>query len=122
MAAVLDQPLLETELRTSELIVGSDEEKALVKAVKCSFPDAKLTLCTRHLVENLKRQLKNKIGMPEKQSAKIVEEIFGIGGLTSLDTAVSFADKALEIERKYGEKCGTYLTEKLLPTIKSHVF
>ena len=44
LAAVLDQPLLETELGTSELIVGSDEEKALVKAVKCSFPDAKLTM------------------------------------------------------------------------------
>ena len=97
LAAVLDQPLLETELGTSELIVGSDEEKALVKVVKCSFPDAKLTLCTRHLEENLKRQLKNKIGMPEKQSARIVEEIFGTGGLTSLDTSVSFADKALEI-------------------------
>ena len=39
-----------------------------------------------------------------------------------MDTSVSFADKALEIERKYGEKCGTYLTEKLLPTVKSHVF
>ena len=75
MAAVLDQPLLETELETSKLILGSDEEKALVKAVKCSFPDAKLTLCTRHLEKNLKRQLKNKIGMPKKQSAKTVEEI-----------------------------------------------
>ena len=60
--------------------------------------------------------------MPEKQSAKIVEEIFGTGGLTSLDTSVSFVDKALEIERKYGEKCGTYRTENLLLAVKSHVF
>ena len=54
--------------------------------------------------------------------AKIVEEIFGPDGLTSLDTSVSFAEKAFEIERKYGEKCGTYLTEKMIPTIKTHVF
>ena len=66
LAAVLDQPLIETEFGTSDLIVGSDEEKTFVKAVKCCFPDAKLTLCTRHLEENLKWQLKNKIGMPEK--------------------------------------------------------
>ena len=46
LAAVLESPLLDAELGTSDLVVGSDEEKALVKAVKCSFSDAKLTLCT----------------------------------------------------------------------------
>ena len=90
--------MFETELGTSDLIVGSDEEKALVKAVKCTFPDAKLTLCTRHMEENLKRQLQNKTGMPDKKSAKIVEEIFDPDGLTSLGRTVSFSEKALEVE------------------------
>ena len=122
LAAVLETPLLDAELGTSDLVVGSDEEKALVKAVKCSFSDAKFTLCTRHLEENLKRQLKNKVGMPEKSSKQIVGEIFGPDGLTSLDTSVSFAQKASEIERRFGEKVGSYLTEKLIPTIREHVF
>ena len=122
LAAVLETPLLDTELGTCDLVVGSDEEKALVKAVKCSFSDAKLTLCTRHLEENLKRQLKNKVGMPENSSKQIVGEIFGPDGLTSLDTSVSFAQKATEIERRFGEKVGPYLTDKLIPTIREHVF
>ena len=73
-------------------------------------------------MENLKRQLKNKVGMPEKSSKQIVGEIFGPDGLTSLDTSVSFAQKASEIERRFGEKVGSYLTEKLIPTIREHVF
>ena len=55
LAAVLDHPMHQAELGTNNLIVGSDEEKALVKAVKMSFPQAKLTLCTRHLEKNLKK-------------------------------------------------------------------
>ena len=43
-------------LRPNNVIVGLDEDKAFVKV--------KLTLCTRHLEENLKRKLKNKIGIP----------------------------------------------------------
>ena len=120
LAAVLEKPLLDTELGTSDLVVGSDEENALVKAVKCSFSNAKLTLCTRHLEENLKRQLKNKIGMPEKSSKQIVGEIFGPDGLTNLDTSVSFAEKASEIERRFREKVESYLTDKLIPTIREH--
>ena len=65
---------------------------------------------------------KNKVGMPEKSSKQIVAEIFGPDGLTSLDTSVSFAQKASEIERRFGEKVGSYLTEKLIPTIRKHVF
>ena len=37
LSAVVDQPLTDTELGVSNLIVGSDEEKALVKAIKSSF-------------------------------------------------------------------------------------
>ena len=37
LAAVLEKPLVDTELGTSDLVVRSDKEKALVKAVKCSF-------------------------------------------------------------------------------------
>ena len=122
LSAVIDQPLTDTELGVGNLIVGSDEEKALVKAIKSSFCEAKLTLCTRHLEENLKRQLKNKIGMPDKESKQIGNEIFGPDGLISLDTTVSFAEKACDLEQNYKDKVGPYLTEKLIPTIKEHVF
>ncbi|KAK8380748.1 hypothetical protein O3P69_007995 [Scylla paramamosain] len=48
------------ELAISDLIVGSDEEKALTKAIQRCFSDVSLILCTRHLEENAKRQLQNK--------------------------------------------------------------
>ena len=91
LSAVIDQALTDTELGVSKLIVGSDKKKALVKAIKSSFCEVKLTLCTRHLEENLKRQLKNKIGMPDKESKQIGNEIFGTDGLISIDTTVSYA-------------------------------
>ena len=53
LAVILDCSLEGTELGPNRLIIGTDEEKALVKAIKSNFPQAKLTLCTRHLEENL---------------------------------------------------------------------
>ena len=121
LAAILDCSLEETELSTNSLIIGTDEEKALVKAIKSSFPQAKLTLCTLHLEENLKRQLKNKIGMPDKTSKEIVDEIFGPNGLTNLDTSVAFMKKSAELETKYKDQIGSYLTDKLIPSIREYV-
>ena len=65
LASVLGTEI-ESSLRTNDMVTGPDEEKALVKAIKSSFPDFKLTLCTRHLGEDFKRHLKNKVRMNEK--------------------------------------------------------
>ena len=51
----------------------------------------------------------NKIGMPESQSKTIVQDIFGVDGLTSLDTSVAFSKKSREIEEQY-KNVGPYLT------------
>ena len=75
------------------MAIGTDEEKALVKALKSSFPESKLTLCTRHLGENFKRHLKNKVGMNEKNTKKVVDDIFGENGLISADITVDLTSK-----------------------------
>jgi hypothetical protein len=49
LASVIDTNISEALLRVNDIVVGSDEEKALVKAIKSSFPNSELTLCTRHL-------------------------------------------------------------------------
>jgi hypothetical protein len=67
-----------------------DEEKALVKAIKSSFPNSELTLCTRHLNENMSRHMRNKVGMNEKATKQVVDEIFGDNGLIEADTTVQF--------------------------------
>ncbi|VDI59575.1 Hypothetical predicted protein [Mytilus galloprovincialis] len=62
IASVLDTTISDTLLSYSNLVIGSDEEKALVKAIKDSFPTSELTLCTRHLSENVTRHLRTKNG------------------------------------------------------------
>ena len=58
--------------------------------------------------------------MPESLSKKIVHDVFGVDGLTSLNTSVAFSKKSKEIEEQY-KNVGPYLTEKLLPSIKEYV-
>ena len=72
MASVLGTEIESSLLSTNDMVIGTDEEKALVKALKSSFPESKLTLCTRHLGENFKRHLKNKVGMNEKLRKKLL--------------------------------------------------
>ena len=121
LSSVLDSSVEETVLSTNELVIGSDEEKAIVKAVKNAFPNSKLTLCTRHLGENFKRYMKNKVGMNEKQIRKIVDEIFGDGGLIEADTTIEYTAKINKIENDYTETVGSYLTDKVIPCIKEHI-
>ena len=71
LASVLGTEIESSLLSTNDMVIGTDEEKALVKALKSSFPESKLTLCTRHLGENFKRHLKNKVGMNEKNTKKL---------------------------------------------------
>ena len=74
-----------TEVGYSNLIVGSDEEKALTKALQQCFQGSTLLLCTRHLQENVARYLQSKCGVPESQRRTIISDIFGRDGLLSAD-------------------------------------
>lgn len=59
--------------------------------------------------------------MPEKKVKEVVNDVFGKGGLVQMDTSVDFSTKVKELETKYKEKVGPYLTEKVIPSIKEHV-
>ena len=110
------------ELGTDSLIVGSDEEKALVKAVVSNFPDSKLILCVRHLEQNMKRHLKDRVGLSEIEEKRVIESIFGKDGLLHSDSSFEFEKKSTEIERKFGERVGPYLTNKMIPALRENVF
>ena len=59
--------------------------------------------------------------MPDKTSKEIVGEIFGPNGLTNLDTSAAFVQKSAELETKYKDQIGSYLTDKLIPSIREYV-
>lgn len=63
------------DLPEEKLTFGTDEEMALVNAIKTTFPKAGHILCTRHLQENAIRNL-NKHNIPEASKNKLINSIF----------------------------------------------
>jgi transposase-like protein len=49
----------------SQIVIGSDKEAALTKAIKQCFPSSVQLLCTRHLQENVQQYLSSKAGANE---------------------------------------------------------
>ena len=96
---MLESSIPETMLSVNNVVVGSDEEKALVKAIRCSFPECQLTLCTRHLSENVARHLRGKVGVNDHESKKIIDVLFGEQGLITANSTIDFSVKVTEIER-----------------------
>jgi len=101
-------------------VIGSDEELALTKAIAAAFPDATLTLCTKHLQENVKRHLDQKTNTDARQKDEIQRAIFyGSDGLCVSDTLEIFDKRAGDLRQKYRrahpEFIGYFdnLTEKL---------
>lgn len=67
--------------------IGSDEDKSLTKTIDIVFPDAKRSLCTKHLKDNVSAYLRNKIRVKTKERVHIMDSIVGEEGvLNSKDT------------------------------------
>ncbi len=102
------------------LMVGSDEEAALVKALEKSFPGAFLVHCTMHLKNNALRHLEEQ-GIPRKDRNELVQEIFGKNGL--LDSASErefYSQKKIFVE-EYGDCFKPDYLESLLTRVYAYV-
>ena len=103
----------------SQIVIGSDEEAALLKAIKQCFPSAVQVLCTRHLEENVCRYLTNKIGLDNKLRKTIISEIFGKNGLISCNDAMNFELMYINLLDKFHKHCPLFteyfikMTEKI---------
>ena len=92
----------------SKIVIGSDEEAALLKAIKQCFPSAVQVLCTRHLEENARRYLTNIIGLDDKLRKKIIGQIFGSNGLISCKDARNFELTYINLLDKFHERCPSF--------------
>lgn len=72
---------LKLKLGDSNFIFWSDEERALTKAIQYNFPDSTYLLCTKHLKDNIRRNLQDRIGCSKDDREKIVKIIFGSKGI-----------------------------------------
>ena len=76
---------------------GSDDEKALTKAIDHSFPGAKRVLCTKHLKDNLQHYMTNVASIKPDQRSTISNLIFGDQGLVNANDSFEFERISSEI-------------------------
>ncbi|KAL4234522.1 hypothetical protein ACF0H5_006165 [Mactra antiquata] len=96
----LDNPNIENvEVRHSEQItIGSDDEKALTKAIDHAFPNARRLLCTKHLKGNVKHHLQNKIGMEKCERDLIMTDLFKNGrGVVDANSSIEFEERSAQL-------------------------
>ena len=87
--------LMDTNL--SKLVIGTDDEQELIKAITTIIPEATHVLCTRHLKENARQKwTDDALHMQDKND--ILRKMFGQDGITNADDTISFAAKCDEFE------------------------
>ena len=112
----------------NNLVLGSDEEKALTNAIQSVFPNSTLVLCHKTLIffleENVKRYIQAKSGS-EMLKHRIVSDIFGTNGLLYANDATHFDAESNRLLETYLELIPdfvNYFKTKLVPLSKKHVF
>jgi len=90
---------------------GSDQEKAMCKAMDYAFPSAAHLTCTRHMRGNAEDYMRDSIGVSEADRARVIDTIFGKNGLAEADESVLF-DSRLQLAR---EAC-----RKIAPAFERH--
>ena len=103
---------------------GSDEEKAMTKALRQCFPDSTHILCTRHLEENVRRQLRHNIGASDRSIQTVINDIFGSDGLVHAESECDFDLQVMELTEKYQKEIPDFVTyfSKNVDNIKYHVW
>lgn len=82
------------------LIIGSDDEKSIRKAIKRSFINVYRVSCERHLKENAIEYLTKKVRTNAEERKKITKQIFDLNGLTSSEDQVQLEEKLLEVTKE----------------------
>ena len=82
---------------TSKLVIGSDDERALVNAIKAAFPQSQHIMCSRHLRQNATQKLTGD-AVDKYDNATILDKVFGDDGLLHADDSICFEEKCEDLE------------------------
>jgi len=85
------------------LVVGSDEEKALHNALKQAFPDARRMICMRHLKNNVIDYCRDKVGLDSKTRQQVTDRLFGEDGVIDAHDRLQFELKLDQMKDDYRE-------------------
>ena len=124
LLAALASPVSSTEVRLDDqILTGSDEETALVKAIRTMFPSSKHLFCMIHCKDNVRHHLTS-IGVPTDKREHILKLLFGSGGIVcSTDENVLAARIAALIQylRQENVDAVNYMQSRILPKISENV-
>ncbi|XP_052778803.1 uncharacterized protein LOC128216276 [Mya arenaria] len=105
------------------LVIGTDDEKAMVKAITTSFPSSTHVLCTGHLRQNAKQRLvDDAVTLADRNY--ILNKIFGPDGIVSADDSICYDEKCDELGRHLAtvsNKFHKYFVDRLEPILKTKV-
>ena len=107
------------------LVIESNEEKAILKAIQQSFPSATQFLCQRHLEENVRRHLQHKVAVTEKLRNELIFLIFLKDGLVNPKDLVDFELRYLSLSNVFLDIAPNfvpYFENALVPRVRDHVF
>ena len=77
--------------------LGTDDEKALTKALEHSFPNSTRYMCTKHLKDNIKQYMTNKATISTKERETITQLIFDTNGLCNANDMFTFEQISSQI-------------------------
>ena len=122
----LESDIGAVELRLPEHIeFRTDDEKALTKANDHVFPSATRVLCTKHMKDNVKHYLQNKVGMEQPIRECVMDKIFGTDGIADANCTIDFEAKSDELKLSLQDRYSTfesYFDKHLKDHLKQYVF
>ena len=93
----------EIHYNLDNLLFGSDEEKALRKAISACFPTSKQILCSQHIRENVGNYLANKVGLRKCDRGRVLDLLFGEAGVATADDTISLDQRMSLLEAEIVE-------------------
>ena len=107
----------------TKLVIGTDDEAAMVKAITTAFPESTHILCTRHLRENTNQKLLDD-AVDKTERKDILDRIYGKDGILHADDTICFEEKCNELEEhssQISNKFQKYFTGRLKTLLKQKV-
>ena len=106
-----------------DILIGSDEGKALTKAIDSVFPSSIRFLSTKYLKDGTSAYLQKEMGVPQKDRTEICKAIVGEEGLVNADDPILFDKMSKDVLVKASKypKFTKYFNRKLKPCVQLYV-
>ena len=123
LRGMLDTDLYSSEVKLMDgIVTGSDEEAALVKAMRVAFPNSKHLFCILHCQDNVRDHL-TKVGVELRIREHILNLLFGSNGVSTSANESEFENRqasTLQYVRQYCSAVEDYICMRILPKLLSN--